>query len=91
MEPTNAPAPMAIIPAGEPKRGSSRMAAIRMPHTRNRSPVPIPSTERTRQTNRFHAPQTNNPIKTMATTATTAIEGTWKTADNICIVLSFFC
>ena len=63
MEPTNAPAPMAIIPAGEPKRGSSCMAAIRMPHTRNPAPVPIPSTERIRQTNGFHAPQINKPIK----------------------------
>ena len=88
--PTNAPAPMAMIPAGEPKRGSSCMAAIRMPHTRNPAPVPIPITERIRQTNGFLAPQINNPIKTTATTATIKGEAL-RTAEKHLLSPLIFC
>ena len=69
---TRIPAPVAMIPAGEPMGGSSFMVAMIIPHTRRPTPVPIPTTARPRQTRGFLEPQINRTTKTMATMPTMA-------------------
>ncbi len=64
------PDPVAMIPARDPMSGTSFVAAMIMPHTRGPTPVPIPTTARTRQTRGLHAPQINRTVKTMATVPT---------------------
>ena len=88
MEPTSTPVPIAMIPAGVAKGGSSFMAAISIPHTRKPEPVAIPRAARYRRTIGYWIAQTNIPIRT-ATMGTTG--ETLKNANNMCIVLGVFC